>query len=1200
MKFIVNGRVVSGEARTGVFSLVVEVFDGDPSLGQSNLLSSQITNRNGEFSFVFRNKQVEAYAESQRDFFIQTVDANAQILTEPQPVTVVFHQAQFVELTVKPEKLENSKLPPQPTFESVVPTEVFSTVDLAVQLTYSSVEVETAQRVAQSFYCSLPPISGFADIIDVAQGVLQGRTDDMRRFQSYLDNMEIWNQRSNSTLRRQLNKQQAEYLLSNDFLDQYIKEIKAARQSGSYKGIVTKQNGVTLLIAAVRVAANKPAQIHRNLGIINEQFCGLRGLTQLSQAALNALSGSFADQAFFRRTLDLMGGICPDTLPRPFPPDPSPIPCGTPFWPPNPDDPSIPLDPGIEDCTPEAVRAFREIQEREVTYTIDSVSPANPCPGQEIVIRGSNFEFEGRGGVVLFAGRPRGTKIPAIPTSYSATEIRVIVPEGATCGDLELEVPDGAASILVCDVTIQLFHGPVTPFRLSGGNTTIEFFTAGSLETCLSADDSLTFRWSTCNASTHTLEITDDLGLVLLSETVDSGNFVFTVPTLDRDTRLTATLIARGPCGTDQEQIGFTVHRGTLLRADELIPFVPLPFFNWHRNVRRSVVGIARPTNLGELVRAVQTSELANQRIGVQGSAWSYTDCVVPSRTTNLMIDTSALGAVLSNVLPFAQSTGVRSVLSPALETELRSSLTAFSPISNRLVHVEAGIKIHALNCVLDLASPALALPTMGGDKGQSIAGAINTGTHGANAKLPPIADFVRAIHLVGTGGQEWWIEPRSNPVTDREQMERLKNRVDGGLNPCLKVVYDDTLFNACLVSAGTAGIVYAYVLEAIDAHNLSSTTIGMSWAVAQEQIQEQILIPETPESWFLEATVNPTRQARVTTRTITTDLAPPCPSTDSGSAGIDPLNAALLGFLFGPGAIGAVPTIIGFGTGAVAGLMGALPFYIARRTAEITRYITNPFEWYRIIEIRDEIELIERLTTTITSLTQAIARGGAEADLAEVIPNLLNVIWQIGLYVVDGRTIVEAAQNIFTNRSQRPEGTTIRKSYAAMTGQEDCACSTMPPTPHSAFERLIESFEYALPAEQCVEFADDVLRLSDRIRGTNDAVIVILNLRFTRKTRALIGMQQFEKTGHVEIYTVRGLAGNAVFHRDLQTLAARYNAIPHWGQFHDDTLNFDTLFGSKLRNWRSAMDRLSREGRGNPSTFRHDFVLRRGLISEI
>ncbi len=51
-------------------------------------------------------------------------------------------------------------------------------------------------------------------------------------------------------------------------------------------------------------------------------------------------------------------------------------------------------------------------------------------------------------------------------------------------------------------------------------------------------------------------------------------------------------------------------------------------------------------------------------------------------------------------------------------------------------------------NCTL--GGMQLAMPTLGGSNGQTIAGAISTGTHGTDVKDRPIADAVAAIHRVG------------------------------------------------------------------------------------------------------------------------------------------------------------------------------------------------------------------------------------------------------------------------------------------------------------------------------------------------------------------------------------------------------------------------------------------------------------------
>jgi FAD/FMN-containing dehydrogenase len=71
--------------------------------------------------------------------------------------------------------------------------------------------------------------------------------------------------------------------------------------------------------------------------------------------------------------------------------------------------------------------------------------------------------------------------------------------------------------------------------------------------------------------------------------------------------------------------------------------------------------------------------------------------------------------------------------------------------VAMRLIHVESGIKLYELNDLLDKLG--LALITMGGSSGQSLAGVLSTSAHGMDIDRGPIPDMVRAIHLVAPGG---------------------------------------------------------------------------------------------------------------------------------------------------------------------------------------------------------------------------------------------------------------------------------------------------------------------------------------------------------------------------------------------------------------------------------------------------------------
>src|SRR4030095_3561446 len=255
-----------------------------------------------------------------------------------------------------------------------------------------------------------------------------------------------------------------------------------------------------------------------------------------------------------------------------------------------------------------------------------------------------------------------------------------------------------------------------------------------------------------------------------------------------------------------------------------------------------------------------------------------------------------------------------------------------------------------------------LTMPTLGGGTRHSVAGAISTGTHGSTTRLPPIADFVRAIHLVGTGGEQWWLEPASKRITDPDAMQTLKR--DGRLAPCLKVRYDDNLFYAALVSFGTAGVFYSLMIETINAHRLAVDTRNVSWSAAQEILRTRLLDPATPSDWFFEITTNPAGRAWLTTMNLTTEE----PSTP-------------------PEPISIVHEIFSFVIGLPFRLAERTPLYISR----VFLRSIDPFSAFR--EIEETLALILEVGRLISDLAGAAA-SHSEAALAAALPNILNLLW--------------------------------------------------------------------------------------------------------------------------------------------------------------------------------------------------------------
>ena len=252
---------------------------------------------------------------------------------------------------------------------------------------------------------------------------------------------------------------------------------------------------------------------------------------------------------------------------------------------------------------------------------------------------------------------------------------------------------------------------------------------------------------------------------------------------------------------------------------------------NWSQSIELRPERTYRPRSLADLKAIVTTADRNGKRVHAVGSGWSFGDVMA---TNDYFVDTSTLRGILAfsqgnaavpGVLFADDGRGVTAressgVLVEALKPGVRRS-------SRRLVHVKSGTKIRQLYESLnaDRGFGRWALPTMGGASGQTIAGAISTGTHGGDFDMAPIADMVQAIHLVDPSGNERWIERggRRSLCDPR----RLRSRMPGLGG---RIHQDDKWFNAALVSVGNFGIVYAYVLEVRDQYGISEVNHDSTW----------------------------------------------------------------------------------------------------------------------------------------------------------------------------------------------------------------------------------------------------------------------------------------------------------------------------------------------------------------------------------
>ncbi|MBW8682949.1 FAD-binding protein [Chitinophaga rhizophila] len=104
-------------------------------------------------------------------------------------------------------------------------------------------------------------------------------------------------------------------------------------------------------------------------------------------------------------------------------------------------------------------------------------------------------------------------------------------------------------------------------------------------------------------------------------------------------------------------------------------------------------------------------------------------------------------------------------------------------------------------------------LSSSGASNGQTIAGAIATGTHGAALDFGALQENVVALHIITGPDSQLWLERASYPVMDDTFPDRLG----------ADLMRDDEVFDAALVGIGAMGFIHGVMIEAVDDFLLES-----------------------------------------------------------------------------------------------------------------------------------------------------------------------------------------------------------------------------------------------------------------------------------------------------------------------------------------------------------------------------------------
>lgn len=212
---------------------------------------------------------------------------------------------------------------------------------------------------------------------------------------------------------------------------------------------------------------------------------------------------------------------------------------------------------------------------------------------------------------------------------------------------------------------------------------------------------------------------------------------------------------------------------------------------------------LLHPASLKDLVDAIQLAQKESLNIRAVGSGHSFSD-VAP--TDGILLDPHGMNQVLKVNAALLQD--------PSKE----SSLFA----------VESGITIKDLNLALDGVGKALI--NMGAYDGQTLAGAISTGTHGKGITLGPIASSVQSLVVVSETGDVYQFEP-SNGITDPDKFAADTTKAG------IILKQDDDFFQSVVISMGCMGLIYSYIIEVVPTYFLIENRTLSDWEAVKSEL---------------------------------------------------------------------------------------------------------------------------------------------------------------------------------------------------------------------------------------------------------------------------------------------------------------------------------------------------------------------------
>lgn len=521
---------------------------------------------------------------------------------------------------------------------------------------------------------------------------------------------------------------------------------------------------------------------------------------------------------------------------------------------------------------------------------------------------------------------------------------------------------------------------------------------------------------------------------------------------------------------------------------------------------------------------------------------------------------------------------------------------------------------------------------TLGGSGGQTVFGALTTGTHGGDFRQRPISDAVVALHLVTDGGDHFWIEPRKSVIEFPIADDRKLNDVYGSLNPSVRfeIIRDDDIFNSVVVGVGRFGVVVSMVLRVVPQYCLLEHRRLADWSSIRATLKgparhhafdfgfftgptdksdfdNRFVDANATQNRFLQIAINPTPHAgddhrcgvtqrwfhpntkpeaidpnsgelrgRIERGTLATagnspTYEPPDSPKDSGSSSGTFISHACSDGSFLAGLLGEVLKEIEkiiVDHAVVAGGIVATSLGFGAGSA--------------IAAVGAALcPILAAIVLALALLKAALDAAGDDTSLAGAADTIIKAIDTIPGVPTEFKVMLLRIvfKKLFESQQGNRDYAAI--SYAVMDGHDylDRSC-------FGNAESIEIFFDASRPDVYC-SFVDAVLAFeAAQEESAMRFTVGYVSLRYINGSRALIAPAQFLETVAIEISGIRDAAGSVPFIMNAVKLARHpmFAGCFHWGQFNPLTRAeveklYDAAPALRLSRWRSSLRQLTKNG---------------------